>query len=132
MKLYKKVVPYILTGATMLMMGCESQVVYHSDVVVAKKNGNLYLDSNGDGAADRAIRFNPADSVSDVFYNYAMVGDTVGYNTAVTMDWDYHRVLGQGHIELSHINGYKRRDLEKIKLVNKLRSEIGQKKTRTL
>ena len=131
MKLYKKVVPYVLAGSALLMTGCSAREP-HKDVIVAKQNGTLYLDKNGDGVVDRGIRFLETDSVSNVFYNYAMVGDTLEYYVSKMIDWDYLRVVGSNHIGVAKINGYKETELRTINSINQLRSEIGQKKTRTL
>lgn len=131
MKLYKKVVPYVLTGAAMLMTGCGAPEP-HKDIIVAKQDGTIYLDSNGDGDVDRGIRFHGTDTASHCFYNYAMVGDTLEYYVSKMMDWDYQRVVGSNNIGFAKINGYKETELSAINRINQLRSEIGQKKTRTL
>lgn len=131
MKLYKKVVPYVLAGSALLMTGCSAPEP-HKDVIVAKQNGTLYLDKNGDGVVDRGIRFLETDTASHCFYNYAMVGDTLEYYTSKMTDWDYQRVVGSNNIGFAKINGYKETELRTINRINQLRSEIGQKKTRTL
>ena len=127
MGLYKKVAPYVLAGSALLMTGCANEG--YSDVIVAKQNATIYLDRDGDGLADFAV-FYDSDTIKSFFYQYAMPGDTMYYEFRSAYKHD-QKILGS-NISHCKINGYNANQIKYMQDINKIRSEIGQKKTRTL
>ena len=127
MKLYKKVVPYVLAGSALLMTGCEG--VAHRDVIVAKQNGTIYLDRDSDGLADFAVIYD-SDTTKSIIYPYAMPGDTMYYEYRSA--YQNSQKIPGCNISNCEINGYNANQIKYMQDINNIRSEIGQKKTRTL
>lgn len=121
MKLYKKVVPYVLAGSALMFSGCRND---HKDVVIAKQSGKLYLDRNNDGLCDAAIVF--SDTVMDLWYRYAVPGDLLHYSIAQVAD---QPIMQSNKIKPFDINGIQQFELRKIAQIDSLRQELNQPNT---
>ena len=126
MKIYKKVIPYLLAGSALLMTGCTHDF---QDFVVSKTNGKIYLDRNGNGYADAVIEYNPADTLSSILYQYIQPGDTVYYYVSYKNDTPF---LSAGQVCCRTVNGYTVLEIERIQQINQIRQELNQSKTRGL
>jgi hypothetical protein len=121
MKLYKKVVPYVLAGSALVFSGCLND---HKDVVVAKQSGKLYLDRNNDGLCDAAILF--PDTVKNLWYRYTVPGDLLHYSISSMADGPVMRL---DKIQPKEINGVPYAELQKISQIDSLRQELNQPNT---
>ena len=130
MRRYKKIVPYLLAASVPFVASCGRDGAEYQDVVIAKRDGVLYLDRNSDGYAEASIGFG-ADSTSNAFYQYMIPGDTLTYHY-LPLAHQSQRILRSYSVEMTRINSYSTRELETIQEINKLRAEIGQPKTRSL
>jgi hypothetical protein len=126
MKIYKKVIPCLLAGSALLMTGCKQEF---QDVVIAKYNGKIYLDRNGNGYADAVIEYNPADTLSSILYQYIQPSDTVYYYVSYKNDTPF---LPAGQVYCRTVNGYTVLEIERIQQINQIRQGLNQPKTRGL
>ena len=125
MKLYKKVVPYVLAAMPLAMTSC---IEATTETGVVSKIGDeqwYYCDKDGDNLVDYRVYISHRDNcVKD----YIQVGDTISFNH---YEGD---IMGKSlSIKLEHVQSVNNRSLEdlyKIQRVNRIRAAAGQPKMR--
>lgn len=125
MKLYKKVVPYVLAAMPLAMTSCIEATTETGVVSKIDDEQWYYCDKDGDNLVDYRVYMNHRDNcVKD----YIQVGDTISFNH---YEGD---IIGKSlSIKLEHVQSVNNRSLEdlyKIQRVNRIRAAAGQPKMR--
>ena len=125
MKLYKKVVPYVLAAMPLAMTSCIEATTETGVVSKIDDDQCNYCDKDGDNLVDYRVYMNYRDNcVKD----YIQVGDTISFNH---YEGD---IMGKSlSIKLNHVQSVNNRSLEdlyKIQRVNRIRAAAGQPKMR--
>lgn len=125
MKLYKKVVPYVLAAMPLAMTSCIEATTETGVVSKIDDEQWYYCDKDGDNLVDYRVYMNYRDNcVKD----YIQVGDTISFNH---YEGD---IMGKSlSIKLNHVQSVNNRSLEdlyKIQRVNRIRAAAGQPKMR--
>ena len=125
MKLYKKVVPYVLAAMPLAMTSCIEATTETGVVSKIDDEQWYYCDKDGDNLVDYRVYMNYRDNcVKD----YIQVGDTISFNH---YEGD---IMGKSlSIKLNHVQSVNNRSLEdlyKIPRVNRIRAAAGQPKMR--
>ena len=126
MKLYKKVVPYVLAAMPLAMTSCIEATTETGVVSKIDDEQWYYCDKDGDNLVDYRVYMNYRDNcVKD----YIQVGDTIRFNHYESGD-----IMGKSlSIKLNHVQSVNNRSLEdlyKIQRVNRIRAAAGQPKMR--
>ena len=124
MKVYKKVLPYLLAVAPLAMTSCEKPTTEKGVVQKIDEEKWVYCDKDGDSLVDYRVYVKDR-SIS--FYDYIREGDTIVF-------YCYSNdVSGMSiSIPLYHIKSVNNRsmdDLKKIYQINRLRTKVGQPKS---
>lgn len=124
MRIYNKVLPYLLVAAGFVCTGCEQD---YSDVIVSKKDNKVYLDRNNDGYADVYIKYSVMDTISNIWFKSMRPGDTLHYavfpsfdKIAIPSTRVYHKYLNDNDFFDLH-NEYRN---------NKVRNKLQRFKNR--
>ena len=125
MKLYKKVVPYVLAAMPLAMTSCIEATIETGVVSKIDDEQWYYCDKDGDNLVDYRVYINHRDNcVKD----YIQVGDTISFNH---YEGD---IMGKSLcIKATYVQSVNNRSLEdlyKIQRVNRIRAAAGQPKMR--
>ena len=126
MKLYKKVVPYVLAAMPLAMTSCIEATIETGVVSKIDEEQWYYCDKDGDNLVDYRVHINDrGNSVED----YIQVGDTISFNHYESGD-----IMGKSLcIKATYVQSVNNRSLEdlyKIQQVNRIRTAAGQPKMR--
>lgn len=134
MSLYKRVFPYVLAGAALVMPSCASQknVTIPTTATVVNITDYIYLDQNGDGAVDNCLYINgkKQDNNQCYFHDYIQIGDTLKFRTSNKRLLNLNASGPCPNVLLDSVNNRSFEDLEKLYKQNKMRAEIGRSRQR--
>ena len=124
MKLYKKVVPYVLAAMPLAMTSC-IEVTTETGVVSKIDNEQwYYCDKDGDNLVDYRVYIRDR-IIDNCVKDYIKVGDTISFNNYTGGD-----IMGKSlSIDLNHVQSVNNRSCEelyKIQRVNRIRAAAGQ------
>ena len=124
MKLYKKVVPYVLAAMPLAMTSC-IEVTTETGVVSKIDNEQwYYCDKDGDNLVDYRVYIRDR-IIDNCVKDYIKVGDTISFNNYIGGD-----IVGKSlSIDLNHVQSVNNRSCEelyKIQRVNRIRTAAGQ------
>jgi hypothetical protein len=125
MKVYKKVLPYLLAAAPLVMTSCVERTTEKGVVQKINEEKWVYCDKDGDSLVDYRVYVSDG-SIS--FYDYIREGDTIVF------DVYFNDVSGKSisisSSRIKSVNNHSRDDLKKIYQINRLRTKVGQPKMR--
>ena len=126
MKLYKKVVPYVLAAMPLAMTSCIEATPEKGVVLKIDDEQWYYCDKDGDNLVDYRVCIN---HINNCVKDYIQVGDTISFN-----HYEVGDIMGNSlSINLNHVQSVNNRsleDLHKIQRVNRMRTAAGQPKMR--
>lgn len=130
MKLYKKILPYVLAAAPLSNTSCLVDSITEKGVVVKiDDNGWYYCDKDSDKLADYRFYIKITRGGTDCVRDYIQVGDTVTFNYYSGGD-----ITGCSYsmpfTDVKSVNNRSVEELRKIQGINKIRTAAGQPKMR--
>ena len=125
MKLYKKVVPYVLAAMPLAMTSCIEATTETGVVSKIDDEQWYYCDKDGDNLVDYRVYINHR---GDCVKDYIQVGDTISFNHC---EGDIMgKSLSIKSTSVQSVNNRSLEDLYKIHRVNRIRAAAGQPKMR--
>lgn len=130
MKLYKKILPYVLAAAPLSNTSCLVDSITEKGVVVKiDDNGWYYCDKDSDKLADYRFCIRKITRGGTCVSDYIQVGDTVTFNYYSGGD-----ITGCSYsmpfTDVKSVNNRSFEELRKIQGINKIRTAAGQPKMR--
>lgn len=129
MKLYKKVLPYVLAVAPLAMTSCINGTTEKGVVLKIDDTQWYYCDKDGDNLADYRFWIKPNGGGSNCVTDYIQVGDTVTFNYYCGGDITGDS-YSMAHTDVQSVNNRSLEELYKIQRVNRIRTAAGQPKMR--
>ncbi len=125
MKLYKKVVPYVLAAMPLAMTSCIESTIETGVVSKIDDKQWYYCDKDGDNLVDYRIYIKNTNHINTYVKDYIQVGDTISF---------YHYAGGDivgksfsiNSTYVQSVNNRSREELYKIQRVNRIRTAAGQ------
>ena len=128
MKLYKKVVPYVLAAMPLAMTSCIKATTEKGVVLKIDDEQWYYCDKDGDNLVDYRVCVY-SHHINNCVKDYIQVGDTISFN-----NYEGGDIMGNSlSVDLNHVQSVNNRSLEdlyKIQRVNRIRTAAGQPKMR--
>lgn len=125
MKLYKKVVPYVLAAMPLAMTSCIEATTETGVVSKIDNERWYYCDKDGDNLVDYRIYIKNINHINTCVIDYIQVGDTISFYHYTGGD-----IMGKSlSIVPNHVQSVNNRsldDLYKIQRVNRIRTAAGQ------
>ena len=131
MKMYKRVLPYVLAVMPLAMTSCDEGAIQTGVVLKIDDLQWYYCDKDGDKLADYRLGISKQCREMDrtCFTTYIQVGDTINFYYGGGED-----IIGRSCIvwprAIHSVNNRSRYDLYKIERVNEIRIAAGQPKIR--
>lgn len=126
MKMYKKVVPYVLAAMPLAMTSCIEATTETGVVSKIDDEQWYYCDKDGDNLVDYRVYIS---HINNCVKDYIQVGDTISFN-----HYEGGDIMGNSlSINCDHVQSVNNRSLEdlyKIHRVNRIRTAAGQPKMR--
>ena len=124
MKLYKKVVPYVLAAMPLAMTSCIEGTTETGVVSKIDNEQWYYCDKDGDNLVDYRVYIRDR-IIDNCVKDYIKVGDTISFNNYTGGD-----IMGQSlsinSNQAQSVNNRSLDDLYKIQRVNRIRTAAGQ------
>ena len=128
MKMYKKVVPYVLAAMPLAMTSCIEATTETGVVSKIDDKQWYYCDKDGDNLVDYRVYIDH-NHINNCVKDYIQVGDTIRFN-----HYEGGDIIGKSlSIKLNYVQSVNNRSLEdlyKIQRVNRIRTAAGQPKMR--
>ena len=126
MKLYKKVVPYVLAAMPLAMTSCIEATTETGVVSKIDDAQWYYCDKDGDNLVDYRIYIS---RINNCVRDYIQVGDTISFK-----HYEGGDIMGKSlsvkWTNVQSVNNRSFEDLYKIERVNRIRTVAGQPKMR--